>query len=131
MLPHIPTPEPRERFEQLASAGRNLSDLHVDYEMVVPYRLDVPLKPSTFADNCETWRVSKMKWGKKKDSETGKNVDDRTALVHNPKVTIVGIPEEAERLLVSAGVDHRPLPGQDRQGIGQRQRSQRLVRRAR
>lgn len=65
MLPHIPMPEPRERFERLASACRNLSDLHVDYEMVDPYRLDVPLEPTTFADNCETWRVSKMKWGRK------------------------------------------------------------------
>lgn len=97
MLPHIPTPESRERFEQLASAGRNLSDLHVDYEMVDPYRLDVPLRPSTSLTTDMAGVEDEV--GKKKDSETGKNVDDRTALVHNPKATIVGIPEEAERYL--------------------------------
>ncbi|SDC93549.1 DEAD/DEAH box helicase [Rhodococcus tukisamuensis] len=100
MLPHIPTPETRERFDRLASAGRELSDLHVGYEAVEPYDLDVQLKPGAAAEDPETWRVSKMKWGKKKDPETGKNIDDRTTLVYNPKVTIAGIPEEAERYML-------------------------------
>nr|WP_308112975.1 hypothetical protein [Rhodococcus qingshengii] len=41
MLPHIPTPETRERFEQLASVGRRPADMQVDYESVDPYPLDV------------------------------------------------------------------------------------------
>ncbi|WOI90322.1 DEAD/DEAH box helicase [Rhodococcus qingshengii] len=102
MLPHIPTPESRERFEQLASAGRRLADLHVGYETVDQYPLDVQLKTGSSAEDRETWRVSKMKWGKKKDPETGKNVDDRTTLVYNPKVTISGIPEEAERYMLGS-----------------------------
>lgn len=102
MLPHIPTPETRERFEQLASAGRRLADMHVDYETVDPYPLDVQLKSGSSADDRETWRVSKMKWSKKKDPDTGKSVDDRTTLVYNPKVTIAGIPEEAERYMLGS-----------------------------
>ena len=102
MLPHIPTPETRERFEQLASAGRRLAALHVDYESVEPYPLDVQIKSGTSDADRETWRVSKMKWDKKKDLETGKNVDDRTTLVYNPKVTIAGIPEEAERYMLGS-----------------------------
>lgn len=102
MLPHIPTPETLERFEQVAAAGRGLSGLHVGYESVEPYDLDVQLKPGTSADDRETWRVSKMKWGKKKDPETGKNVDDRTTIVYNPKVTITGIPEDAERYMLGS-----------------------------
>ncbi|MEU4060330.1 DEAD/DEAH box helicase [Rhodococcus qingshengii] len=102
MLPHIPTPESRERFEQLATAGRRLADLHVDYESVDPYPLDVQIKSGASAGDRETWRVSKMKWGKKKDPETVKNVDDRTSLVYNPKVTISGIPEEAERYMLGS-----------------------------
>ena len=102
MLPHIPTPESRERFEQLASAGRRLSDLHLDYETVEPYPLDVQLKSGSSATDRETWRVSKMKWSKKKDPETGKNVDDRGTLVYSPKVTIAGIPEEAERYMLGS-----------------------------
>ncbi|MBP1054546.1 DEAD/DEAH box helicase [Rhodococcus qingshengii] len=102
MLPHIPTPETRERFEQLAAAGRRLADLHVDYESVDPYPLDVQLKSGSSDTDRDTWRVSKMKWGKKKDLETGKSVDDRTTLVYNPKVTISGIPEEAERYMLGS-----------------------------
>ncbi|CRK49225.1 conserved hypothetical protein [Rhodococcus sp. RD6.2] len=100
MLPHIPTPETWERFEQLAAAGRKLADLHVNYEAVEPYGLDVQLKKGASAEDRETWRLSKLKWGKKKDPDTGKNVDDRTTIVYNPKVTIAGIPENAERYML-------------------------------
>lgn len=102
MLPHIPTPESRERFEQLVSAGRRMANLHVDYESVEPYPLDVQLKSIASAEDRETWRVSKMKWSKKKDPDTGKSFDDRTTLVYNPKVTIAGIPEEAERYMLGS-----------------------------
>ncbi|WP_437126561.1 type ISP restriction/modification enzyme [Nocardia mangyaensis] len=102
MLPHIPTPGTRERFEQLATAGRELSDLHVGYESVEPYDLDVQLKPGASDDDRETWRASKMKWGKKKDPETGRSVDDRTTIIYNPKITIAGIPEDAERYMLGS-----------------------------
>ncbi|MBC2637513.1 MULTISPECIES: DEAD/DEAH box helicase [unclassified Rhodococcus (in: high G+C Gram-positive bacteria)] len=102
MLPHIPTPESRDRFEQLVAAGGKLADLHVNYETVEPYDLDVQLKKGASAQDRETWRVSKMKWSKKKDPETGKNVDDRTTIVYNPTVTIAGIPEDAERYMLGS-----------------------------
>jgi predicted helicase len=102
MLPHIPTPETRERFDQLAAAGRALAELHVDYESVDPYPLDVALKPTAPADDRETWRVQKMKWAKRKDPETGKNVDDRTTIIYSPKVAISGIPVEAERYMLGS-----------------------------
>lgn len=102
MLPHIPTPETRARFEQLATAGRTLSHLHIGYEDVEPYPVDVQLKPGTDPSDRETWRVSKLKWVKKKDPETGKSVNDVTKLIYNPKVTITGIPEDAERYMLGS-----------------------------
>ncbi|MCF8786252.1 DEAD/DEAH box helicase [Rhodococcus ruber] len=102
MLPRIPTPTSRERFEQVTEAGRRLADLHVGYEAVEPYPLDIQLKKGASADERETWRVSKMKWGKKKDPESGKNIDDRSVIVYNPRVTITGIPEEAERYMLGS-----------------------------
>ncbi len=102
MLPHIPTPETRDRFEQLTSAGRGLAELHVNYESVEPYPLDIQLKKGVSAEDRETWRVSKMKWGKKKDPESGKNIDDRSVIVYNPLVTITGIPEDAERYMLGS-----------------------------
>jgi predicted helicase len=102
MLPHIPTPDTRERFEQLAAAGLALSDLHIGYESVEPYPVDVQLKPGADPEDRETWRVSKLKWAKTKDPETGKNVDDVTTMIYNPKVTIVGIPAEADRYMIGS-----------------------------
>lgn len=93
MLPHIPTPQTRERFEQLADAGRRLAELHVDYETVDPYPLDVQLKPGAEPADRETWRVTKMKW---------KSKTDHTAIVYNPKVAISGIPENAERYMLGS-----------------------------
>lgn len=102
MLPNIPTPETRERFEQFVAAGRRLADLHVGYESAEPYDLDVQLRTDAVAEDRETWRVSKMKWGKKKDPETGKSVDDVTTIIYSPKVTIKGIPEDAERYMLGS-----------------------------
>ncbi|MCF8588744.1 DEAD/DEAH box helicase [Gordonia liuliyuniae] len=100
MLPHIPTPDSRERFDRLATAGRQLADLQVGYESVDPYPLDVELKANAGPDDRETWRVTKLGWGKKKDPGTDKNVDDRTTIVYNKKVTIAGIPQDAERYML-------------------------------
>ncbi|MGW4336657.1 DEAD/DEAH box helicase [Rhodococcus koreensis] len=102
MLPHIPTPESREQFEQLAAAGRKLANLHVNYETADLYDLDVQLKKGADPNDRETWRMSKLKWGKKKDPDTGKNVDDCTTIVYNPRVTITGIPEEAEQYMLGS-----------------------------
>lgn len=104
MLPHIPTPEAQERFEQLVAAGRALSDLHVNYEYVEPYPVDVQVKPGADHDDPDTWRLTskKMKWAKKKDSATGRNIDDVTKLIYSPKVTIARIPEVADRYMIGS-----------------------------
>ncbi|WP_175935869.1 DEAD/DEAH box helicase [Corynebacterium sp. Marseille-P4321] len=94
MLPHIETPSEREEFDKFAAAGRELMDLHVNYEDLEPYPLEVEVKGDP--DDRETWRVLKPKWAKKKDPETGKNVNDTTKMIYNKFVTISGIPEEAE-----------------------------------
>ena len=36
-----------------------------------------------------------MKWGKRKDPETGKKVDDHTTLIYNGNLTFTDIPEAA------------------------------------
>jgi predicted helicase len=93
MLPHIPTPTGRQRFERLADAGRRLATLHVDYEHAKPYPLGVQLKSGTDPHDRETWRVQKMKWRSK---------TDHSAIVYNANVTVDGIPGEAERYLLGS-----------------------------
>ena len=102
MLPHIETPTSRARFDQLAAAGRELMDLHVNYEDVEPWPVTLEVKASADENDRETWRVQKMKWAKKKDPSTGKNVNDVTTLVYNKSVTVRDIPAEADEYMLGS-----------------------------
>ena len=102
MLPHIETPGSRAEFDKFAEAGKELMDLHVGYEDVEPFPLDIQVKATADPSDRETWRVTKMAWAKKKDPETGKNVNDVTKLKYNKLVTIVGIPAEADEYMLGA-----------------------------
>lgn len=100
MLPHIETPSSRAEFDRFAAAGQELMDLHVNYESVEPWPLDIQVKGDE--SDPETWRVLKMKWAKRKDPETGKNVNDVTKLIYNKRVTIAGIPAEADEYMLGS-----------------------------
>ena len=100
MLPHIETPSSRVEFDKFAAAGQELMDLHVGYEDVEPWPLDIQVKGDE--SDRETWRVLKMKWAKRKNPETGKNVNDVTKLIYNKRVTISGIPEEADEYMLGS-----------------------------
>jgi len=93
MLPHIPAPNSIDRFHQLSAAGEQLAHLHISYESVDPYPLTVDVKPGVDIADREIWRVQKMKW---------RSRGDRTAIVYNPKVTITGVPAEAEDYLLGS-----------------------------
>jgi predicted helicase len=71
-------------------------DLHISFETVEPYPLNVEFKNTADPDDRETWRVTKMKWKKTK------GVTDHTTIIYNPKVTISGIPEAAEEYLLGS-----------------------------
>ena len=45
--------------------------------------------------------VQKIKWGKRKDPDTGKKVDDHTVLIYNENLVIKDIPEAAQRYTVN------------------------------
>ncbi len=100
MLPHIETPSSRSEFDKFAAAGKELMDLHVGYESVEPWPLDIQVKGDE--SDRETWRVLKMRWAKRKDPETGKNVNDVTKVVYNKRVTISGIPAEADEYMLGS-----------------------------
>ncbi len=76
----------------------------------------------------DVFRVEKMSFAKVRDPETAKLVADRSTVVYNSRL-LRGIPEEVYRLHarvpVSGRMDPGPVSGQDRQGVGHRQRSQR------
>lgn len=91
-LPRIPL---AEDFELFCSAGRALAELHLNYETVDPYPLTV------VGDAENPGPVVKMRWGKKKNPETGKQENDKSTLVYNSNLTFKDIPEIAHRYVVN------------------------------
>lgn len=93
MLPHIPTPDSAERFAHVSDIGRQLGDLHLNYEAAEPFPLDVQFKPGADPAKRDSWRVEKMKWRSK---------SDRSAIVYNSAVTIAGIPDAAHDYMLGS-----------------------------
>lgn len=97
-LPRIPAVKKAEDFWAFSQAGRNLADIHLNYETVEPYPLTIEVAgkqtsiTTVSADNC---RVEKMKFAKAKDPETNKNVNDRSTVIYNSRITLRDIPLEA------------------------------------
>ena len=88
-LPRIPL---AREFEAFSRAGRELANLHLSYEKVEMWpNLVVEGMPH----GMDPGRVEKLAWGKKKDPETGKRVNDYTRLIYNRDVTVSNIPESA------------------------------------
>jgi predicted helicase len=100
-LPRIPAVKQFADFMAFSAAGRALADLHVNYESVQPYPVqfeggDLLHAEFTPAD----YRVVQMKFGK----GTGKSGDerhDKTRVIYNSKITMVGIPLEAYEYVVN------------------------------
>jgi predicted helicase len=72
-------------FDAYATAGRDLSNLHVGYEQFEPFELD-EMSTSAVKDPATRYRVEKMRFGPSKD---------RTTVVYNAHLTLNGIPERA------------------------------------
>lgn len=109
-LPRIPRVKSVRDFWHFSQAGRQLGELHVDYETVPMYQgakvigtdgksLDSRLRENDGRkkndDDAAFWRVEKMKYGK-----NGKEKDLST-LHYNSHIIITGIPLEAYEYVVN------------------------------
>ena len=91
-LPRIPCVKTAADFWAFSKAGRDLAELHLNYETVAPY----PLKVETSGTLTDAdYRVEKMRYGK-----NGKD-KDLTTLIYNDKLTLRGIPLEAYAYVVN------------------------------
>lgn len=91
-LPRIPRVKNSDDFWAFSKAGRRLAELHLNYETVEKHALNIQAK-GNLAD--EDYRVTKMKYGKKRCEKTGKSINDLSTVIYNEKITLIGIPEEA------------------------------------
>jgi predicted helicase len=86
-LPRIPRVKDATDFRSFSEAGRKLADLHVNYDSVEPYPLNIDSGGKKLTET--DYRVEKMRYGKK-----GKE-KDLTTLHYNDSITLTGIPLEA------------------------------------
>lgn len=86
------------RFEAFAETGRQLLQLHVNYEEAEPYKVKEvwSKKAPEGAGPDNPGPVVKLAWAKRRDPETGKSVEDYSRLIYNANLTLEGLPERAQ-----------------------------------
>ncbi len=89
-LPRLPLPEEPKLFWDFSKAGRNLADLHLNYETLKPY----PLRED-FSKKNPSYKVTKMRFVK-----TDKELTKR-AIVYNDDIILFEIPIEAYEYVVN------------------------------
>ncbi|MDE2324622.1 MAG: DEAD/DEAH box helicase [Betaproteobacteria bacterium] len=87
MLPRIPRPSSVTDFWAFSEAGRELAELHLNYETIEPYPLQ-----EVITSTVEDWRVVKMRYPSKAD---------KTQIIVNAHLTLKGIPPEALEYVVN------------------------------
>lgn len=92
-LPRIPCVKTYADFQAFSQAGRDLAELHLNYETVEMYPAQIAGGALLLTDS--DYRVEKMKYGKK-----GKD-KDLTTLIYNDKITVTGIPLAAYDYVVN------------------------------
>lgn len=100
-LPRIPCVKTAADFKAFSQAGRDLADLHLNYE-TIPMHTGVRLAGSLkylkvteqkiLGGEDADFYVTSMKFGKTRDPETGRNVDDKTTVIYNTNIVIENIP---------------------------------------
>ena len=85
----IPMASSLADFRAFAAAGRELADLHVNYESVEPYPLDELHAPNWSTDAPGAYRVEKMKYAGKRPNL------DMSSIIYNAGITLRGIPAGA------------------------------------
>jgi len=101
--PRIPLVDNRATFDAFATAGRELLDLHVNYEEVEPYPLEEQWRDGADPDASPELLLvgsKKMAYPKVADPDEGKKVADKTRLIYNPHLTLAGIPPEAHKYVL-------------------------------
>lgn len=96
-LPRLPLVERADDFWAFSRAGRELANLHLNYETIEPYRqCRIIYAPLTTKGDSINYRVEKMRFGKL-DSKTA----DKSIIYYNHAITIEGIPAEAYDYVVN------------------------------
>lgn len=102
-LPRIPSVKTGVDFWAFSKAGRQLAELHLNYETVAPYAATVEGDAANLP--AAAYRVEKMKHGKgdKGEGEGKENgtAKDLSVIHYNARITVRGVPLEAYDYIVN------------------------------
>ena len=87
----IPMAPTADDFRAFAEAGRELAELHVNYERVEPYPLEEIHAPGWNPDAPDAYRVEKMTYPGRRDRG---NLNP-SRIIYNANITLAGIPQHA------------------------------------
>jgi predicted helicase len=87
MLPRIPFVEDSKDFWKFSKAGRNLAELHLNYEAIPPFK-----GANVKGLDSRYFKVDKMRFPKK---------DQKDIIIYNSKITIGNIPAKAYEYVVN------------------------------
>ena len=93
--PRVPLPANKKFFDSFVKAGEMLSKLHLEYENIDPYPLEVIYSQQNI-DPKALYKIKKMSFPR------GKAVKDRpSSIIYNEYITISGIPDETWDYMLS------------------------------
>jgi predicted helicase len=94
MLPRLPLVEDVRDFWAFSKAGRQLAELHLNYESVAAYEglILTPALSKGEGDDTAYYRVVKMRFPKK---------DQKDTIIYNGNITISNIPAKAYEYVVN------------------------------
>lgn len=96
-LPRLPLVEKADDFWAFSKAGRELANLHLNYETIEPYKkCNILYSPFTNKGDRINYHVEKMRFGK----IDGKKAD-KSIIHYNNAITIENIPAEAYEYIVN------------------------------
>lgn len=91
--PRIPVVRSLSDFRTFCDAGRALAHLHLNYDAIAEYPLNIRMKEAPrHMSQADYWRVDQMKFGTR---------GDRTKMVYNDWIGISGIPLESYDYLIN------------------------------
>ena len=98
MLPRIPLIEDTQDFWGFSEAGRELAELHLNYEDIEPFD---GVKVTGVEEG--NFKVEKMRFAKSKKRVNGKKktVEDKSTIKYNSQITVSNIPEKAYEYEIS------------------------------
>ena len=96
-LPRLPLVDKKDDFWAFSKAGRELAELHLNYETVEPYRkCNIIYGAYTNKGDSMNYQVEKMRFGKT-DSKTV----DKSIIYYNNGITIENIPAKAYEYVIN------------------------------